>query len=146
MNKVEIDVLSERAMVWFRAMLATSSKVCSEALNSLRFSRRRSKTTIVSCTENPIMVRRAVMKRESTSIWKREKKPRTKITSWIRAKMAEAPNFHGPIDFGTLRKAKAMYKTIIMRANSNATIAFCLSDVLINGPMVVKRVSLYSPN
>src|SRR3989442_1570054 len=56
---------------------------------SFRFSRMRSNTTIVSCTENPMMVSTAVTKRLSTSTFK--KKPRiAKMPSRMRASCSKA--------------------------------------------------------
>ena len=74
----------------------------------LRFSLILSKTTIVSCTENPMIVSRAVTNNVSISNWKKLKTPRTIITSCTRAPNADSPNFHGLYCFGISLKAVAI--------------------------------------
>src|SRR5262249_53899896 len=58
------DVLSERDIVWMRLVSTTVSKL--SEVRRARFSRMRSKTTMVSWTEKPITVSTAVRKSVST--------------------------------------------------------------------------------
>src|SRR3954452_17253069 len=88
-------VMIERANVW-RIEWLTISANGSPAWRA-RFSRIRSKTTIVSWTLKPMTVSIAVTKRASISIRKIvpsiAKMPTTTITSWTSATSAVTPNF-----------------------------------------------------
>src|SRR5207245_10982396 len=115
-----------------------------------RFSRIRSKTTIVSWTEKPMIVRTAVTKRLSTSIFRKypriAKIPRTTAASWRSAMIAAMPyrNAAQP----KLRNAHAMSSTIRRLARAIDLTAFWMSSaendglttdefvILVSGPKV----------
>ncbi len=105
------DVFKDLAKVSLKLWFTTSSKVWFLTF-FIKFSRILSNTTIVSCTENPMMVRTAVMKRTSTSTPKntprRENVPTTINTSCTSATIALIPNFQDDTGFETVLKANAM--------------------------------------
>src|SRR5579875_3022501 len=93
-NSTVSEVFSERDIVCIRLASTICSKV--STVRRCMFSRMRSKTTIVSCTEKPTTVSKAVMKSES--IWmvgkifpRIEKTPSTTSTSCSIAIMAQVP-------------------------------------------------------
>ena len=122
-----IEVLIERASVWFRLALVISSKLFPGVRR--RFSRIRSNTTIVSLTEKPRIVSKAVINKASTSILGKkcpmiEKAPTTNKISWASAIIVVTANRHEEAGFGTDRKEKAINKMMAIQATITAVTAF----------------------
>ena len=92
-NTTVSDVLIERESVSVMLAFTASSKGMYGSLWIV--SRMRSNTTIVSCTEKPMIVRIAVMKARSTSVPRNSPRsansPRITNASWSTAITAAAP-------------------------------------------------------
>ena len=97
------EVLMERVNVCWSDLPTVVAK--SFEILCFRFSRIRSKTTIVSCTDTPIIERRATTNNVSTSLPIQTNTPAGTMMSWRSVTVVIAPYFHEEIGSDTLRNA-----------------------------------------
>src|SRR6478735_3480301 len=127
-------VMIDRASVCRIEWLTTSANGSPEW--RARFSRIRSKTTIVSCTLKPMIVSIAVTNRASISTWKKvpriAKIPTTTITSCRSETRAVTPNF-------TSRNRYVIQSRIPSAPTRISTSAWLMRSLLTTGPIVVSE-------